>query len=69
MNFLDRLFTADFIDENYILKRGKLIVIGMDTEPAETNFALKMGAEYARTGFDLFMSELSDKYFIRVGTA
>lgn len=68
MNFLDRLFTTDFIDDNYIAKRNNLIVIGMDSEPAETNFALKMGAEYAKSGFDLFMSELSDKYFIRVGT-
>jgi len=68
MNFLDRLFTTDFADDNYIAKRQNLIVIGMDTEPAETNFALQMGAEYAKTGFDLFMTELSDKYFIRVAT-
>jgi sulfhydrogenase subunit beta (sulfur reductase) len=68
MNFLDRLFTTDFTDDNYIAKRQNLIVIGMDTEPAETNFALQMNAEYAKTGFDLFMTELSDKYFIRVAT-
>ena len=68
MNFLDRLFTTDFADDNYIAKRQNLIVIGMDTEPAETNFALQMGAEYAKTGFDLFMTELSGKYFIRVAT-
>jgi formate hydrogenlyase subunit 6/NADH:ubiquinone oxidoreductase subunit I len=68
MNFLDRLFTTDFADDNYIAKRQNLIVIGMDTEPAETNFALQMNAEYVKTGFDLFMTELSNKYFIRVAT-
>ncbi|OQA22093.1 MAG: Anaerobic sulfite reductase subunit A [Actinobacteria bacterium ADurb.Bin346] len=69
MNFLDRLFTTDFIDDNYIAKRKNLIVIGVDTEPSETNFALEMGAEYAKSGFDLFMTEMQDKYFIRVATA
>jgi sulfhydrogenase subunit beta (sulfur reductase) len=68
MNFLDRIFTIDFIDENYVEKRENLIVIGMDTDPNETNFALKMGAEYANEGFDLFFSDLGDRYFVRVAT-
>jgi sulfhydrogenase subunit beta (sulfur reductase) len=68
MNFLDRIFTVDFIDENYVEKRENLTVIGMDTEPAESNFALKMGAEYANEGFDLFLSDLGERYFVRVAT-
>ena len=68
MNFLDRIFTTDFIDDNYVQKREKLIVIGMDTLPSDTNFAAEMGAEYARTGFDLFMSDIGSSYFIRVAT-
>ena len=54
MNFLDELFTTDFIDENYIAKRKNLIVIGMDSQPAETNFSLSMGADYAKSGFDVY---------------
>lgn len=69
MNFLDRVFTTDFIDENYISKRKKLIVIGMDSQPTETNFSMSMGAEYAKDGFDIYLTELKDKYFIRVATA
>lgn len=69
MNFLDRVFTTDFIDENYISKRKKLIVIGMDIEPTETNFSMSIGAEYAKDGFDIYLTELKDKYFIRVATA
>jgi sulfhydrogenase subunit beta (sulfur reductase) len=68
MNFLDRIFTTDFIDDNYVSKREKLIVIGMDTTPSETNFAAEMGAEYAKSGFDLFMTDIGSKYFIRVAT-
>ena len=68
MNFLDRIFTTDYVDDNYVAKRKNLIVIGMDTEPSETNFSIKMGAEYAREGFDLYMSDLGSKYFVRVAT-
>jgi sulfhydrogenase subunit beta (sulfur reductase) len=68
MNFLDRVFTTDYVDDNYMEKRKNLIVIGMDTEPSETNFSIKMGAEYAREGFDLYMSDIGNKYFIRVAT-
>lgn len=68
MNFLDKLFSTDFIDENYWEKRNKLTVIGIDTLPAEKNFALSMGAEYVKEGFDLFISDLGDRYFVRVAT-
>jgi len=69
MNFLDKFFTTDFVDENYVHRRKNLIVIGMDSEPTETNFSLSMGCEYAKDGFDLYLTELKDKYFIRVATA
>lgn len=69
MNFLDRVFTTDFIDCNYVAKREKLIVIGMDTEPAETNFSPSMNAEYATEGFDLYLHDIGNGYFIRIATA
>jgi NAD-dependent dihydropyrimidine dehydrogenase PreA subunit len=69
MNFLDRIFSSDYPDSNYIARREKLIVIGYDAEPSETNFALSMGAEYASKGFDLFISNLGSRNFIRIATA
>lgn len=68
MNFLDKFFTTDFIDENYVAKREKLLVIGMDSEPTETNFSPSMGAEYAKDGFDIYLTELKNKYFVRIAT-
>lgn len=68
INFLDKIFTNDYVDDNYMAKRKNLIVIGVDTEPSETNFSLKMGAEYAKEGFDLYMTDLGKRYFIRVAT-
>ena len=69
VNFLDRIFTTDFIDENYMEKRNKLTIIGMDTEPDENNFAVEMGSESVNSGFDLFLSDLGDRYFVRVATS
>ncbi|MHB1253420.1 MAG: 4Fe-4S dicluster domain-containing protein [Candidatus Humimicrobiaceae bacterium] len=68
VNILDRIFTIDFIDENYMEKRNKLIIIGMDTEPGENNFACQMNSESVNSGFDLFLSDLGDRYFVRVAT-
>lgn len=69
VNFLDRIFTTDFIDENYMEKRNKLIIIGMDTEPDENNFACQMNSESVNSGFDLFLSDLGDRYFVRIATS
>lgn len=68
MNFMDRIFTTDFIDNNYVEKRKKLIVIGTDSEPTESNFAPAVNAHYAREGFDLYLTDLGEKYFIRIAT-
>jgi sulfhydrogenase subunit beta (sulfur reductase) len=69
MNFLDKVFSTDFIDENYFMKRNKLIVIGKDCDPTETNFSLSMGTEYVKEGFDIYLTELLDRYFVRIATA
>ena len=41
----------------------------MDTEPDENNFAVEMGSESVNSGFDLFLSDLGDRYFVRVATS
>lgn len=69
LNFLDRIFSTDYVDSNYLAKRKKLIVIGYDSEPSDANFAPSMGADYVSKGFDLYFSDLGAKYFIRVATA
>ncbi len=69
MNFMDKIFSTDYIDANYVAKREKLTVIGIDSDPTETNFSPSMEADYVTEGFDLYLTELKDKYFVRVGTA
>ncbi len=69
MNFLDKIFSIDYLDNNYLMKRKNLIVIGFDVEPSDNNFAAAVNAEYTNKGFDLYITDLKDRYFIRVGSA
>ncbi|MCE5329730.1 4Fe-4S dicluster domain-containing protein [bacterium] len=68
LNFLDRFFSDEMIDEPYFSKRRKLTVIGLDRMPSDTNFSLSLGKEYAKDGFDLFLTDLNNRYFVRVGS-
>ncbi|MCL6087470.1 MAG: 4Fe-4S dicluster domain-containing protein [Actinobacteria bacterium] len=69
MNFLDRFFSEfEIIDEPYTSRRKNLMVIGLDRMPSETNFSISMGMEYAKDGFDIFLTDLGNRYFVRVGT-
>ncbi|MBC7333323.1 MAG: 4Fe-4S dicluster domain-containing protein [Actinobacteria bacterium] len=69
INFLDKVFSTDFSDDNYLSKRRNMVIIGTDCEPRETCFCLAMGKEYVTAGFDLFLSELTNRYFVRVATS
>jgi len=68
LNFLDKFFSTDLVDDYYFERRKKLIVIGLDRMPSETNFSLSMGKEFAKDGFDLFLTDLKDRFFVRVGS-
>ena len=68
IRFYDRFFSTDFVDDNYFARRNRLVVIGLDRMPSETSFALSMGMEYAKDGFDLFLTDLGDRYFVRIAT-
>ncbi len=68
MNFLDKFFSLEYPDNNYLERRRKLTVIGIDRDPPETSFALSMKAEHAKAGFDIFLTDLGDRYFARIAT-
>jgi len=44
------------------------ILIGISCHPDEYCFCKSVGTSYATDGFDLFFHELSDGYFVRVGS-
>ena len=67
---LDVIFEADNPDPNYLSKRRKTTLIGLDCiQPCDDqSFCKDMGSIDCDTGFDLLLSDVGDKYFVDVGT-
>jgi sulfhydrogenase subunit beta (sulfur reductase) len=68
LRLLDRVYMDDAPDVFYMMRRKNTVLIGVSCHPDEYCFCKSMGTSYATEGFDLFLHELSDGYFIRVGS-
>lgn len=66
---LDKVFTKDaFPSPYYISRRKNTLVIGIDHEPGEKCFCRSVGADTVERGFDLFLTDLGDRYFVAIGS-
>ncbi|MBI4697973.1 MAG: 4Fe-4S dicluster domain-containing protein [Nitrospirae bacterium] len=52
----------------YAAKRKNMFIIGIDCEPQPFCFCRSMGADTALHGFDLFITDLGEKYFVEILT-
>ncbi len=52
----------------YAAKRKNMFIIGMDCMPQPHCFCRSMGADTALSGFDLFITDIGDKYFVEILT-
>jgi len=68
INILDRLFLANIKDPYYAKRRENLIIIGHSCLPDEKCLCQSTGTDMVEDGFDLFLTELKDIYFIWVGS-
>lgn len=50
----------------YAAKRKNMFIIGIDCSPQPHCFCRSMGADTALHGFDLFLTDLGDRYFIEI---
>jgi sulfhydrogenase subunit beta (sulfur reductase) len=67
---LDEVFKDDPADPNYLDKRRKAILVGLNcrTPCDEFAFCRDMGTHNAAEGFDLMLTDLGDRCFVEVGT-
>lgn len=67
---LDKVFSSNNKDPYYLPKRDRATIIAMDAkEPAdEHQFCADMGSLYPESGWDLWMQDIGDRYFVLVGT-
>jgi len=65
---LDRVFTGENADPRYAMARAATVIVGLDCAPDDLCFCGSMGTGSVETGFDLFLTDIGDVYFIRAGT-
>ncbi|MBM4085072.1 MAG: hypothetical protein FJ272_09815, partial [Planctomycetes bacterium] len=66
----DTVFSTKNPDPNYLERRKKATIIGLDClKPCdEYQFCLDMGSLYADEGYDLFLTDMGDAYFVDIAT-
>ena len=67
LNKLDKVLTGgDHPMPYYAAKRRNMFIVGIDCEPQPQCFCRSMGADTALQGFDLFLTDIGDRYFAEI---
>jgi ferredoxin len=70
LNKLDKvLLESVYPSPYYSSKRRNMFIIGMDCEPQPFCFCRSMGTDTALHGFDMFLTDLGEKYFVEILSA
>ena len=66
---LDKVFSRGrFPSPYYISRRENTFVVGLDHVPLEDEFSQSIGADIVTHGFDLFLTDLGDRYFVAIAS-
>lgn len=68
LKLMDKIHMDEAPDKYYLARRERAVLIGHSCHPDEYCFCQSLGTNYAANGFDLFLHELEDGYFIRIGS-
>ncbi len=68
VNILTKFYTTDYVDNYYMKRREKLIIIGKSGIPDEYCFCHKTNTSIVEEGYDLFLFALGDYYLVWVGS-
>ncbi len=52
----------------YFARRRNTIIIGLDHEPLDDCFCRSMNANVALSGFDLFLTDIGERYFVAINS-
>ncbi len=64
---LDKIFIkGNYPSPYYIARRTNTFLIGMDHEPLEDCFCRSLNQDVVRQGFNLFCTDLGDKYYLTI---
>ncbi len=64
---LDRVMIRDsFPSPYYLSRRQNTFIVGIDHEACEGGFCRSLGTDTVTHGFDLFLTDLGDRYFVAI---
>jgi NAD-dependent dihydropyrimidine dehydrogenase PreA subunit len=64
---LDKVMLRGAFPSPYYLSRRKnTFIVGIDHDPCETGFCASLGEDTVTHGFDLFLTDLGDRYFVSI---
>jgi len=70
LNKLDKVLTGPvYPDPFYTGKRKNMFIIGINCSPQPWCFCKSMGTDTVFSGFDMFLTDLGDKYFVEILSA
>ena len=62
------MLESAFPNPYYAARRRNTVIIGLDHEPLEDCFCRSMNTDKASKGFDLFLTDIGDKYFVTINS-
>jgi sulfhydrogenase subunit beta (sulfur reductase) len=66
---LDKVFVKGFFPSPYYVSRRKnTFIVGIDHDPCEGGFCRALGTDVVTHGYDLFLTDLGDRYFVSIGS-
>lgn len=66
---LDKVFRKDhFPSPYYVSRRRNTFVVGIDHMPGKRCFCRSVGADTVEHGFDLFLTDIGERYFVAIGS-
>ncbi|OIO60956.1 MAG: hypothetical protein COX57_06045 [Alphaproteobacteria bacterium CG_4_10_14_0_2_um_filter_63_37] len=64
----DAFFTRSYPDRTYHARRSEALLIGLGCLPDERCFCRSQGTDQIDDGYDLFLWDLGDRFFVRIRT-
>ena len=62
------MLNSAFPNPYYSARRRNTVIIGLDHEPLDDCFCRSMNADTAFQGFDLFLTDIGDRYFVAINS-
>ena len=63
---MDNVFLGEYEDPYYKARRDSTLIVGVNCLPSSSCFCNAWGTDEVHWGFDIFLSDLGDRYFVSV---